>query len=175
MWMGVLTTVAAALADGFRARHALLGRVGLVAALALALVATGWATTLQRGHLPHTQLAPLPNPTEQRAYDVVRARLATTSETPVFHAHGAWHFGLAFLLEASKDGIDARVVDRERWILGRQSPGIEGVARPLHVYLHTPDAPVLVRECLQKLATVAEIDIYTSPKDVEICPPPPPP
>jgi hypothetical protein len=175
MWMGVLTTVAAALADGFRARHVLLARLGLVPALALTLALAARATTLQRAHLAQTRFAPGPNATERAMYDAVRARLAANGETPVIHAHGAWEMALAFLLEASKDGMDARVVDRERYILGRQWPGVGGVARPLHVYLQTPYAHVLLRDCLQKLATVAEIDIYTSPTDVEICPAPPPP
>ena len=76
-----------------------------------------------------------------------------------------------FLLEASKDGMDARIVDRDRWIFGRQPQGALGLARPLHVFVHTPDANVFTKDCMQKFATVGTIELYGSPVDVEVCPP----
>lgn len=175
MWMGVLTTAAAALADGFRAREAFARRVGTAVAAALALALAAQVTTLQRGHLAKTPFGPAPSVGTEVGYGAVRARVAATGEVPVFHAYGGWEFALASLLEASKDHVDARVVDRDRWILGRQPSGVAGVARPLHVYFSTLGSPVLVRPCLEKLTSVVLIDVYTSPSDVEDCPMPPPP
>jgi hypothetical protein len=172
IWMGIVATFATALADvvGRSRARATLARVSWAVALVVMLATSLRVSALQRSYLARETLRPAVDTTERDAYAAVRARLAQTGETPVFHAHGAWHYGLAFLLEASKDHMDARIVDRERWILGRQTPGAEGVAHPLHVYVDTPDARVFVRGFLDKLATVGFIVIYTSPVDVESCP-----
>jgi hypothetical protein len=172
IWMGIVATFATALADvvGRSRARATLARVSWAVALVVMLAASLRVSALQRSYLARETLRPAVDTSERDAYAALRARLAQAGETPVFHAHGAWHYGLAFLLEASKDHMDARIVDRERWILGRQTPGAEGVAHPLHVYVDTPDARVFVRGCLDKLATVGFIVIYTSPVDVESCP-----
>ena len=178
MWMGVLSTVAAAVAARIErgasaSTTARVARVAWPVALVALVVAALRVTSLQRGYLAHETLRPPVDAVGRELYGTIRARVAETGETPVFHADGAWHCGLAFLLEASKDHLDARVVDRDRWILGRQSGGIEGVARPLHVYADVPDGHVFVRECLEKLTTVGTTVIYTSTVDVEHCPPKP--
>ena len=175
MWMGVLaafgTALAARIEKGARAASiASIARVAWPVALLALLVVAVRVTSLQRGYLARETLRPPVDTVERELYGAIRAHVAETGETPVFHAHGAWHYGLGFLLEASKDHIDARVVDRDRWILGRQSRGTEGVAHPLHVYVDVPDARVFVRDCLEKLTTVGTTVIYTSPVDVENCP-----
>jgi hypothetical protein len=172
IWMGVVATLSAAFTDLIRRSSAdpRLSRFGWWSALVALLVIALRVSALQRGYLAHETLRPPVDVVEREAYRAIRMRLAQTGETPVFHAQGAWHYGLAFLLEASKDGVDARVVERDRWILGRQSRGMEGAARTLHVFVEVPDARVFVRGCLEKLTTIGTVVIYTSPVDVEDCP-----
>lgn len=172
LWIGIASTCARMLADLVaRSSRASLARAGVaVATVALFVVALG-VSSLQRGYLSRPALVPPLNPTLRDGYAAVRARLAAIGATPVFHADAAgWDIGMSFLLESAKDGVDARVVERERWIFGRQPHGIEGLARPLHVFVQTREARLAIRECLEKLATVGEIEIYTSDIDVVVCP-----
>ena len=174
LWMGVLGAVGKVLADLLeRAPPRAIAQVASAVVLAAAFALALRASSLQHAFLTHEALRPVFDASNRRAYDVLRARVAQTGETPVLHAMGAWQCALSFLLEASKDGVDARVVDRERWLFGRQPAGIEGLAHPLHVFIQTPEANVSTRACMQKLATVGTIELYTSPVDVEVCAPSP--
>jgi hypothetical protein len=174
MWIGVVSTLATALADVVeRSARPALVRVAAAVAVVVTCAVALEVSSLQRGHLARNPAGPVEHPDVREGYAALRARLAASGETLVVHAYGAWHYALALLLEASKDGLDPRIVDRDRWIFGRQPSGAAGVAHPLHVYVQTPEAQLPMRDCLRRLAASTRpgaIEIYTSEIDVEICP-----
>ncbi len=100
IWMGIATTVATTLADlaGRSRVRASLVRASWALVIVVMIAAALRVSALQRSYLAREKLRPPVDTVEREAYGAIRARLAQTGETPVFHAHGAWHYGLAFLL-----------------------------------------------------------------------------
>jgi hypothetical protein len=105
----------------------------------------------------------------REVYLALAARITRTGETPVLHAQGAWYIAGNFLLELSKDGLPAAIDERDRWLLGRQTPTAEGLARPLHVYIRTGVLKLENAACLESLAASGGIEVMLSPVDVAIC------
>jgi hypothetical protein len=169
LWMGVAASLATAL-RGLTA-HASLGVARAAAALAIVVGLAGAyaSASLQRGWLAKNTLSPPANVPMRDVYGALRARLATSGETPVIHAQGAWHIAMSFLLELSKDGIAARTVERDRWILGRQTKTAEGLAHPLHVYARTAFQVLDTAPCLRSLAISGDVELLISEIDVERC------
>lgn len=167
-WMGVATAVSAALADAARGRVTL-SRAGLAGAVAVALAGAVFAASLQRAWLARAPFTPRPFVEFRDMHAAVRAAAEARSAVPVVHAQGAWHLAFMILLERDKDGLPSRIVARERWMLGRQVPVVQG-ERAMHVWLRTPYHPLEIAPCLERIGASGDLEVFASAEDVTACP-----
>lgn len=164
-WIGAASVVAS-LARG-RLRHA----------VSAALVAGAvFATSLEARWLENPYYAERTRPRDdlRALYEALVARAEARGETPVIHQDGGWNIALGLLNELTRDGRDARVEPRDRWILGRQLPAPDGAARALHVYPRVPPWTLPSSPCLELVSRAASLELYVSPVPVEACPAPAP-
>lgn len=163
-WIGIGTTIA----SGLR-----LDRSWFAAA---ALVSGAYATSIQAKWLGKNHIAwEVPREDLKGLYAGLTARIRATGETPVIHPDAGWHLGLALLNELSKDGLDARVEEHDRWILGRQMRTPTGVANPLHVYSQTSYQPLRTARCLELLVKSYDMELHVAKTEVADCPSTSPP
>lgn len=160
-WLGVVTTASSWL--GARWPKAAFAAV-VVSAMLSSSVQRAWLATHE---IPHREL----EGTMRVLYAALRDRVRATGDVPVIHRDAGWYIGLAMLNELTRDGIDARVVDGERYLMGRQLASAEGVTKPLHVYSVTPESPLAVAPCLELLAKSNGAELRVGPAEVIACPP----
>jgi hypothetical protein len=156
-WIGVAFVVARRLPER--------AHVGLAALLVVGALG---ASAVQRGWLAKNDFVPKPNAALAQAHAALLAR-AHEGNAIVIHADGAWHFALGMLLELDRDGIDLRVTNRDRWILGRQTP-LAGEGKALHVWFDTSYEQLAIAKCVAPLATFGDLHVLASEHDVEACP-----
>lgn len=174
LWMGVMATFATGASALVLQTWPRTARAAPVVGLVVVALAATAVTAWQAEYVRENRIEPVENPPMKTLYDGLRNRLAERGETPVVHAAGSWHLGTMLLLELTKDGVDARVVARDRWLFGRQPRGADGAQRPLHVYVRALDRPLDLSPCLVRLAVSGNIEFLVSDHDVERCEEDPP-
>lgn len=160
-WMGVVATFASAARASWRA------------SIVAVLVATVFTTALAaRWTQKWTIVRDRPRDDMQALYVALRAELGARHATPVLHVEGAWFIAPMLANELTRDGLDARTDERDRWLLGGQLRSSEGAPLPLvHVYAHTEATSLRVRECTQLVASIEGFELRVAATDVRDCPP----
>lgn len=161
-WMGVVATFASAARASWRA-----------SVLAL-LIASTFATSLgARWSQKFNVVRDRPREDLQAIYASLRGELDKRHATPVLHVDGAWFLAPMLANELTREGIDARTDERDRWLLGGQLRTPSGVTGDvLHVYGHTDATPLRVRDCTELVTTAEGIELRVSKTDVRDCPSP---
>lgn len=161
-WIGVAGTFASAARARWRPSVVAL----LIGTVAATLLGARWTQKW-------TIVRDRPREDMQASYLALRGELKERRATPVLHVEGAWYMAPMFANELTRDGVDARTDERDRWLLGGQLRSASDVAgNVLHVYAHTDSTPLAVRACTKLVATNEGIELRVSPKDVRDCPSP---
>jgi hypothetical protein len=161
-WMGVVATFASAARASWRSSV-----VGLVLAMLFTTsLAARWCERwpIALDHPRHDM---------QTLYGALRGELDKRHATAVLHIDGAWFMAPVLANELTRERIDARTDDRDRWLLGGQLRTPADVSGPVvHVYAHIDASPLKVRECTELLAAIDGIELRVAPTDVRDCPTP---
>ncbi|HXX70461.1 MAG TPA: hypothetical protein VEK07_24985 [Polyangiaceae bacterium] len=169
-WMGIATAIAGALPTVGRRLWPLAPRALVAVPVASVVLASVLATSTNWAWISRQNLASPHARVARGAYDALLARLRRTGETPVVHVEAAWYIALLLLNELARDGIEARVEPKDRWILGRQFPTPQDAPRPLHVYSRTNLERLDLAECLTLEAESGDVGILVSKTNVTSCP-----
>jgi len=159
VWLGALSAVAFAIP-----RH-----VGTALALLFALLATSnQGAWLAKNPIAINAVAPR---TDARTiYGALREYMREHDAVPVFHRDASWNTSLALMNELARDGLEGRVEERERWILGRQFRTPTGAPRIFHVYTSTWYQKLDTAPCLELVKKDGDTALYVSPVEVTRCP-----
>lgn len=136
-----------------------------IALVALSLVVRSFTA---RAMAADHALLPEPEPSLRTLEEALAARVSRDARVPVIH-EGAWEASLTMLLELSRDGIEARVVPQDRWILGRQYPPPSPGERTLHVWIARTAEPSPRFACVERLVTSPRYDLFVANSDIT-CP-----
>jgi hypothetical protein len=158
LWLGVASTAA-----GWLSRWKHPARLWAAALAVVVLVAN--AAVLQEKWISNSGIVRAPDEAVRDVYRELRTLLAQGETTPVVHAEGAWAVSLALLLELVRDGVDVRVVPRDRWVLGRQLPPAYGQRRWLHVWASSDREPLEVRSCRARILASSNVALWGAPAD----------
>jgi len=172
VWIGVALCVGGVAADLAARAHAL--RRLRAAAFAPVVLGALLTTSLLATWSSRNRLVGEPNASVAGAYQGLRDRVRATGETPVLHREMIWNIATVLLDELVRDGLPVAVVERDRWLLGRQFPTEHEVARPLHIYTQHYAAVLPTAACLDLVATSNPLELRGAANDVITCDAPKP-
>ncbi len=164
-WLGAALLVGDALASRLSARSLRPFATVLVGVSLL------WTTWLQRSWTIRRELiARTAQPGARTVYDTLRRRLEMRGVAPIVHIDGAWHISAMLVDELSRDGVDVRILPRERWLLGAYFSPPDAGAPAVHVYTADAATRLPCVRCLQLIADVSGIRVFTAETELADCP-----